>query len=182
MALLDDLLKVDTRPFRSRDVVIPEISSLIEANGYKVVDDALGKPWGAFWRFDNSQAGKFIEEFFPELTITEVQRGLQNAELSPKILLVGPNCRLSWQYHNRRAEIWRSVAGPAGYHRSLDDNQGDQIDFATGTIVQFDTSERHRLVSSDGWSIVAEIWQHSDVNHLTDEDDIVRIEDDYNRR
>lgn len=181
MSLFSDLLNVNTDPDQERSAVIPKIGSLITENGYRVVDEALAKPWGAFWRFDNSQAERFINEFFPGLTMEEAERGVAGAELSPKILLVAPHQRLSWQYHHRRAERWRNITGPAGYHRSMNDDQGKKIDFSVNDIVQFETSERHRLISDDGWSIVAEIWQHSDPSNPTDEDDIVRVSDDYNR-
>ena len=41
--------------------------------------------------------------------------------------------------------------------------------------------ERHRLVGLDKIGVVAEIWIHTDSNNLSDENDIVRINDDYNR-
>ena len=57
------------------------------------------------------------------------------SKLSPKILIVKPAARLSWQYHNRRAEIWRVYKGSAGIVRSDSDiekdieiyNEDDQI-------------------------------------------------------
>ena len=39
-------------------------------------------------------------------------------KLSPKILIVKPEARLSWQYHDRRAEIWQVYKGTAGIIRS----------------------------------------------------------------
>lgn len=181
MSLFSDLLNINTNSDQESSEVIPKIGGLITKNGYKVVDEALDKPWGAFWRFNNAQAEKFINEFFPGFTIEEAERGVAGAELSPKILLVAPHQRLSWQYHHRRAERWRNIAGPAGYHRSINDDQGEKINFLVNDIVQFDTGERHRLVSDGGWSIVAEIWQHSDPTNPTNEEDIVRVADDYNR-
>ena len=41
--------------------------------------------------------------------------------------------------------------------------------------------ERHRLVGLDKIGVVAEIWIHTDLNNLSDENDIVRINDDFNR-
>ena len=41
--------------------------------------------------------------------------------------------------------------------------------------------ERHRLSGLDSWGIVAEIWQHTDAESPSNEDDIVRLEDDFNR-
>ena len=56
-------------------------------------------------------------------------------KLSPKILIVKPGARLSWQYHNRRAEIWQVYKGSAGIIRNDSDienevkvyNEGVQI-------------------------------------------------------
>ena len=44
-------------------------------------------------------------------------------KLSPKILIVRPAARLSWQYHNRRAEIWQVYKGSAGIIRSNTDTK-----------------------------------------------------------
>jgi mannose-6-phosphate isomerase len=52
---------------------------------------------------DESQAQDFSNKFFDGLEINTLKIG---EKLSPKILIVKPNARLSWQYHNRRAEIW----------------------------------------------------------------------------
>tara|TARA_B100000795_G_scaffold265733_1_gene247955 strand:- start:90 stop:260 length:171 start_codon:yes stop_codon:yes gene_type:complete len=52
-------------------------------------------------------------------------------------------------------------------------NEGDQIVLQQG--------ERHRLIGLDDYSVVAEIWQHTDANHPSDEDDIIRVQDDFGR-
>ena len=44
-----------------------------------------------------------------------------------------------------------------------------------------DKGERHRLIGLEGWGIVAEIWQHTDPENPSDEDDIVRLQDDFGR-
>jgi hypothetical protein len=41
--------------------------------------------------------------------------------------------------------------------------------------------ERHRLIGLDSWAIVAEIWQHTDIENPSNEEDIVRIQDDFGR-
>jgi mannose-6-phosphate isomerase len=41
--------------------------------------------------------------------------------------------------------------------------------------------ERHSLIEIDDYAVIAEIWQHSDLNHPSNEDDIVRIQDDFVR-
>jgi hypothetical protein len=40
---------------------------------------------------------------------------------------------------------------------------------------------RHRLVGLGDWGVLAEIWQHTDLQNPSDEEDIVRLQDDYGR-
>ena len=51
--------------------------------------------------------------------------------------------------------------------------EGDEIKLSKG--------ERHRIIGTDDYSVVAEIWIHTDKGNPSDEDDIVRIKDDFNR-
>ena len=41
--------------------------------------------------------------------------------------------------------------------------------------------ERHRLIGLSEWGIIAEIWQHTDAENPSNEDDIVRLQDDFGR-
>ena len=41
--------------------------------------------------------------------------------------------------------------------------------------------ERHRLIGLDDYAVISEIWQHTDPNYPSDENDIVRLSDDYGR-
>jgi hypothetical protein len=52
--------------------------------------------------------------------------------------------------------------------------EGDQIVLKKG--------ERHRLIGLDNFSVVAEILQHTDANNPSDEDDIIRVQDDFGRQ
>lgn len=150
-------------------------------SGYEVVEESQGKPWGAYLRLASNQADEFVKDFFPGLTPDQARLGIEDAELSPKFLIVKPDQRLSWQYHDRRAERWCFLTDGA-YRKSFDDEQGDRVSAAAGEVVQFAQGERHRLEGMpNGVVIVAEIWQHSDPNHSSDEDDIVRLADDYSR-
>lgn len=161
--------------------IVDSLRSSILNKGYDVVEEDTVKPWGAYFRIDSQQVETFINEFFPGLSVSQAKRGVMEAELSPKILLVSPGQRLSWQYHRRRAEAWRFLT-PGAYHKSLNDEQGEVINMEAGDEVQFEKGDRHRLVGSpDQYVIVAEIWQHTDPNKLSDEDDIVRLQDDYQR-
>jgi len=136
------------------------------------------RPWGGFFVLDEGQAEKFIEIYFPHLTKQELTI---SGKLSPKILIVAPNQRLSWQYHHRRAEIWKLIGGVAGVVTSDTDEEKVTVELKINDIVQLKQGERHRLLGLDGWGIVAEIWRHTDANNPSDEDDIVRVQDDFGR-
>ena len=96
------------------------------------------------------------------------------------MLIVKPSCRLSWQYHHRRAEIWQVYKGEVGIVRSNNDTEGDLVRFSVGDQVRLAQGERHRLIGLEDYGIVAEIWQHTD-SIPSDEEDIVRVQDDFKR-
>ena len=150
--------------------------------GYTIEDVDSTKPWGGYIRFGFHDADRFIAEFFPDVNPLDARLGNSRAELSPKFLLVAPEQRLSWQVHERRAERW-AFLNDGGYYRSLDaDTPGELVEAHTGTEVQFAAGECHRLVGAkDGFTLVAEIWQHTDSEHPSDEADIMRLQDDYQR-
>jgi len=150
--------------------------------GYTVVDADEKKPWGAYYRFSNEDTARFLKEFFPGLSLRDAKLGHEDTELSPKFLLVSPGQRLSWQLHHRRAERWRFL-NEGAYYKSTDDYLGERVVAPADTIVQFQEGERHRLCAFDSqsYTLVAEIWQHTDPNHPSDESDIIRLQDDYSR-
>lgn len=161
-----------------RKEVFESVQSFLDDQGYKVDKTDHSRPWGGFFVLDESQSSKFIEQFFEEYSVEDF-KGFD--KLSPKILVVAPSQRLSWQYHHRRSEIWKLIGGVAGVVISDTDEQKDLQDLAIGDIVKLKCGERHRLVGTDGYGIVAEIWQHEDANNPSDEDDIVRVQDDFGR-
>ena len=124
------------------------------------------------------QAQKFSDQFFEGIAIDKLKIG---GKLSPKILVVNPKARLSWQYHHRRAEIWRVYKGTVGIIRSNDDDQKPFTALNEGDQVRLKQGERHRLIGLEKQALVAEIWQHTDTNHPSDEDDIIRVQDDFGR-
>ncbi len=158
-----------------------EIITDAEKAGYRIVEVNDSKPWGAYVRINNDDADKFIEEFFPGLTPNEARLGDDSAEVSPKFLIVAPGQRLSLQTHARRAERWRFLT-PGSYVKGVSEETAEQLDAAVDDVVQFQTGDLHRLCGlSDGFVVVAEIWQHADPAQLSDEDDISRLQDDYSR-
>lgn len=164
-----------------KEAFVGEIAGYVTDAGYTIVELNDKKPWGAYIRIASDEADRFVEEFFPGLTPEEARLGMKDAELSPKLLIVAPNQRLSWQYHDRRAERWTFLT-EGGYNKSMTDDEGEVVVAQPDHVVQFAKGERHRLVGVDGkYAIVAEIWQHTDASAPSDEDDIVRLADDYNR-
>ncbi len=165
-----------------RALALERIRTVLEKDlGYQFSEIDETRPWGAFYRIVDEQADRFVSEFFPGLDPLAARLGHKELRLSPKILIVYPGQRLSWQYHGYRAERWRFLT-PGGYHKSLTDDQGTAQTAAADDTVQFETGERHRLVgSADGYTLVAEIWQHTDPSHPSEESDIVRLADDYKR-
>ena len=160
------------------DSIFLETNKLINAQKLGVVDSDFNRPWGGFFVIDEEQAQEFADIYFDGLDVSELRVA---GKLSPKILLVKPGARLSWQYHHRRKETWRVVEGPVGIARSLTDEQGEVEVFEAGETVVMEMGERHRLIGLDKWGVVAEFWQHTDPKHPSDEEDIVRVQDDYQR-
>ncbi len=146
--------------------------------GIADVDDQ--RPWGGFFVISPDSTDDFIEQYFPELDKAEIYK--YGSELSPKILLVQPEQKLSWQYHHRRAELWKAVLGPVAVYESMTDElpEAPRV-LETGEAVQHDDLARHRLAGLGNWGVVAEIWQHTVEGQPSDEADIVRVSDDYNR-
>ncbi|HSJ68188.1 MAG TPA: hypothetical protein VK921_10955 [Anditalea sp.] len=158
--------------------IFNKVSDFLDKEGYIIINKDDTRPWGGFFVIDENQLGKFKDQFFADVHLDDQQLA---QKLSPKILLVAPNKRLSWQYHHRRAEIWKLVAGEGGIARSEDDQEGEVNTLAIGETIRLKQGERHRLIGLNGWGMVAEIWMHVDPQHPSDEDDIVRVQDDFNR-
>ena len=152
-----------------------KIREEIESLGFNVINFDFNRPWGGFLLINESQSQDFINTFISKENL-EIE-----GRLSPKILIVNPNSRLSWQFHNRRKEIWRVYKNSVGIIRSMDDNQNEMEIFNQGDTIKFQTKERHRLVGLSNFGVVAEIWIHTNFKNPSDEQDIVRLQDDYSR-
>lgn len=163
---------------QDKPAVFEEISKFLADENFNIVTKDDTRPWGGFFVIDETQASAFAAKFFPHLNLSDIQ--ITN-KLSPKILIVAPNKRLSWQYHFRRAEIWKVLVGPVGVKISDTDEEGELKELSADSFIQMDKGERHRLIGLDSWGIVAEIWQHTDPENPSDEDDIVRLQDDFGR-
>ncbi len=146
--------------------------------GFKIENYDFDRPWGGFFVIEESQAQEFANQYFEGLDVTTLKIG---GKLSPKLLVIQPNARLSWQYHHRRAEIWRVIQGAAGVKTSPNDQEGEMKILQLGDTITLQQGERHRLIGLEDWAVIAEIWQHTDANHPSDEEDIVRVQDDFGR-
>jgi mannose-6-phosphate isomerase len=162
----------------NRESVFESISKYLSDSGFVIASKDFTRPWGGFFVLEESQAEKFAQKYFKEVDFASLKI---SDKLSPKILVVEPNKRLSWQYHHRRAEIWKLVAGTSGVAISETDTQGDVQQMQLGEIIRLTQGQRHRLVGLDGWGMVAEIWQHTDAQNPSDENDIIRLQDDFGR-
>ena len=146
--------------------------------GFKIISKDFQRPWGGFLVINESQVQDFINQFFDELNIDSIKIG---EKLSPKILIINPHSKLSFQYHNRRSEIWRVYRGKVGVSKSMDDNQKPMLILKENDQIKLKEGERHRLIGLDDYAVVLEIWQHTNTDNPSDEDDIVRLSDDYGR-
>jgi mannose-6-phosphate isomerase len=159
-------------------MIYKEIIKKVESYGFSICSQDLERPWGGFLVIDEKQAQEFSDKFFKGLDVNTLKIG---GKLSPKILIVKPNARLSWQYHNRRAEIWQVYKGAAGIIRSDSDAENEMKIYNEGDQIVLEQGERHRLIGLDDYCVVAEIWQHTDKDNPSDEEDIIRVQDDFGR-
>lgn len=157
--------------------ILQEITEMLAQKKIDVSAKDTSKPWGGFLVINESCTQEFISAFFPEIKKEE----LGNGKLSPKILLVAPRKKLSWQYHHRREEIWKLIEGVSALVRSETDVEGDLLPMKKGEAVFLKRNERHRLVGLEDWGVVAEIWKHTDPSFPSDEHDIIRLQDDFGR-
>ena len=143
-----------------------------------MVSKDFKRPWGGFLVIDENQAQSFSNQFFKGINIEDLKI---SGKLSPKILIVNPDSRLSWQYHHRRAEVWRVYKGEVGVIISENDSQKEMKTYKEGDQITLKQGERHRLIGLNNYGVVAEVWQHTDKNSPSDENDIVRVQDDFGR-
>ena len=158
--------------------ILEKYQNILNFQGIKIRRFDFNRPWGGFFVLDESQAQSFADLYFDGMDVEPLRIG---GKLSPKILLVKPEARLSWQYHHRRAETWRIVEGPVGIVRSATDEEGELVYYDAGETIILGKGERHRLIGLESWGVVAEFWQHTDLDYPSDEEDIVRVQDDYSR-
>lgn len=113
----------------------------------------------------------FVEVYSEKRPWGSFEKFNENEQCTVKLLYIKPGSRLSLQYHNNRKEFWKIVKGSGTVevqNKKSSVNEGDNIIIPSG--------EKHRIQASSSGCIVLEISYGN-----FDENDIVRIEDDYDR-
>ncbi|AFU59892.1 putative mannose-1-phosphate guanylyltransferase/mannose-6-phosphate isomerase [Candidatus Nitrososphaera gargensis Ga9.2] len=95
----------------------------------------------------------------------------ENKPCTVKLIYVNANSRLSLQYHNKRSEFWKVIKGTA----MVELNDRNTV-LKEGETISIPKQARHRVSALDSECVILEI-----AYGKFDENDIVRIEDDYNR-
>ena len=90
-----------------------------------------------------------------------------------KRIEVDPDGRLSYQYHKKRSEAWTIVEGSA-----LITLNGQTKEYSKGDTVLIPQGVKHRIENKGSKKV---IFIEVQTGTYFGEDDIVRIEDDYNR-
>ena len=95
----------------------------------------------------------------------------ENKPCTVKLIYVNANSRLSLQYHNRRSEFWKVIKGTA-----MVELEGKDIILTEGETLTIPRQAKHRVAALDSECVILEI-----AYGQFDENDIVRIDDDYQR-
>ena len=114
------------------------------------------RPWGKFRRFTDNEIS------------------------TVKILTVTPGCRLSFQYHHLRNELWRVLKTGVFIELEYPDGRKESLnDLKVGDEVFIEKETKHRLGCRSDVSEPGEILEIS--FGFFDENDIVRLNDDFGR-
>tara|TARA_B110000263_G_C14786393_1_gene275549 strand:- start:59 stop:412 length:354 start_codon:yes stop_codon:yes gene_type:complete len=90
-----------------------------------------------------------------------------------KRIEVNPGHRLSYQYHTKRSEVWTVIQG-----KGVVTIDGEKREVSYGECVKIDIGSKHRIKNHTESTLV---FIEVQTGTYFGEDDIVRIEDDYNR-
>ena len=158
--------------------IFTKTCELLKSQKLNIIDKDTERPWGGFFVISENNAQDFSNIYFNGLYIEKLKI---SGKLSPKILIIAPDKRLSWQYHHRRSEIWKVVSGEIKVVTSHDDIERKEQILKEGDEIRLSKGERHRIIGLDEYAVIAEIWIHTDKDNPSDENDIVRVQDDFDR-
>ena len=155
-----------------------KIENQISDLGFNIISKDFERPWGGFLIIDETESKLFANYFFNKKITNKID---YTRKISPKILIIKPNSKLSWQYHIRRTELWQVYKNKIGVIKSKTDSKNKMKIYNEGECVEIKKEERHRIIGMENYAIVAEIWQHKYSDMPSDEKDIIRIDDEYGR-
>jgi mannose-6-phosphate isomerase len=95
----------------------------------------------------------------------------ENKSCTVKLIYVNANSRLSLQYHKKRSEFWKVIKGTA-----VVEIDKKTIVLREGETITIPRQAKHRVLALESDCIILEI-----AYGRFDENDIVRLEDDYKR-
>jgi mannose-6-phosphate isomerase len=95
----------------------------------------------------------------------------ENKSCTVKLIYVNTNSRLSLQYHKKRSEFWKVIKGTA-----VVEIDKKTIVLREGETITIPRQAKHRVLALESDCIILEI-----AYGRFDENDIVRLEDDYQR-
>jgi|SRR5919199_3704348 mannose-6-phosphate isomerase len=95
----------------------------------------------------------------------------ENKSCTIKLIYINANSRLSLQYHKKRSEFWKVIKGTAMIE--LDEKA---ILLREGDTITIPRQAKHRVAARESECVILEI-----AYGRFDENDIVRLEDDYRR-
>jgi mannose-6-phosphate isomerase len=98
---------------------------------------------------------------------------LDNGGYKVKKITIDPKQKLSYQYHNCREEYWVCVQGFGVL--TIDDKL---LDFKVGQTIYIKLKQKHRIYNTGDIELV---FIETQLGEKCEEDDIIRIEDDYQR-
>lgn len=95
----------------------------------------------------------------------------ENKSCTVKLIYVNANSRLSLQYHKKRSEFWKVIKGTA-----VVEIDKKTIVLKEGETITIPRQAKHRVLALESDCMILEI-----AYGRFDENDIVRLEDDYQR-
>jgi mannose-6-phosphate isomerase len=95
----------------------------------------------------------------------------ENKPCTIKLIYINANSRLSLQYHKKRSEFWKVIKGAA-----IVELEGKTIILGEGDTITIPRQAKHRIGALESDCMILEI-----AYGRFDENDIVRLSDDYQR-
>mgnify|MGYP001566290612 CR=1 FL=1 len=172
------LQKYDLRKEASKDSVADTVRSAVTALGLTIIEEQLDKPWGVEFKISEAQAKEFLEGFFDA---DSLPAALVEKPAGPKVLVIEDSRRLSWHVHERKEACLCVLHGVVSVSVSMTDEELQPVLTHKDALIHVPPLIRHRLGSTDGWAILAEIARNVFPNQPSDDFDTRRISDDFGR-